>query len=209
MASKLGTKKSRFKIQRALLVELPGLGKAGAMARREYPPGQHGHRRRKLSEYGIQLREKQKLKFHYNLREEQLKRLVRVAKQAESGMWMDRLIHDLELRLDNIVFRLGFANSIPAARQLVRHGKVFVNGKKVSIGSYKTKVQDVITLAPKTYENASVMHSRKNPRLPIAQYLSMETRNGVDAGVITSAPQGRDIPFDYQGRMVTEFFSKT
>jgi small subunit ribosomal protein S4 len=208
MASKLGTKKSRFKIQRALLVELPGLGKPGALSRREYPPGQHGHRRRKLSEYGIHLREKQKLKFHYNLREEQLKRLVKAAKRAERGTWMDQLIHDLELRLDNLVFRLGFANSIPSARQLVRHGKVFVNGKKISMPSQKLKVKDVITLAPKTYENAAVMLSRKNPRLPLATYLSMETKDGVDAGVITSQPQGRDIPFDFDGRMVTEFFSK-
>lgn len=208
MASKIGTKKTRFKIQRSLLVELPGLGKAGAMERRAYPPGQHGHRRRKLSEYGIHLREKQKLKFHYGLREEQLKRLVRVAKKAERGTWMNELIKGLELRVDNLVFRLGFANSIPAARQLVRHGKVFVNGKKVSIPSQVLKLKDVITLAPATYTNASVMLSRQNPRLPLAEYLSIENQSGLDAGVITSLPTGRDIPFDYDGRMVTEFFSK-
>jgi len=208
MAGKIGTRKTRFKIQRSLLVELPGLGKAGAMERRAYPPGQHGHRRRKLSEYGIHLREKQKLKFHYGLREEQLKRFVRAAKRKESGRWMDQLIHDLESRLDNIVFRLGFANSIPAARQLVRHGKVFVNGKKISIGSQAVKLKDVITLSPKTYSNPAVMLSRQNPRLPLATYLSLENRGGLDAGVVTAAPTGRDIPFDFEGRMVTEFFSK-
>lgn len=208
MASKLGTKKSNFKIQRALLVELPGLGKAGALTRREYPPGQHGHSRRKLYEYAIQLREKQKLKFHYGLREEQLKRLVKNAQKTRSGKWMDQLVHDLELRVDNIVFRLGFAKSIAAARQLVRHGKVYVNGKKISIGSQQLKLKDVITLAPATYQNASVMLSRQNPRLPLAEYLSMESRDGVDAGVITAEPGGRDIPFDFQGRIVTEFFSK-
>lgn len=208
MASKIGTKKTRFKIQRALLVELPGLGKAGALERRAYPPGQHGHRRRKLSEYAIQLREKQKLKFHYGLREEQLKRLVRVAKRKQSGTWMDQLIHDLESRVDNIVFRLGFALSIPAARQLVRHGKVYVNGKKISIPSQVLKVKDVITLAPKAYTNAAVMLAMQNPRLPLPGYLSKETQSGLDAGLITSKPTGRDIPFDFAGRMVTEFFSK-
>lgn len=209
MASKLGTKKTRFKIQRALQVELPGLGKPGALERRPYPPGQHGHARRKLSEYSIQLREKQKLKFHYGLREEQLKRLVTQAQKTRSGTWMDRLVQDLELRADNIIFRLGFAASIPAARQLVRHGKVFVNGKKVSIGSQILRVQDVITLSPKTYENASVMLSRQNPRLPLPNYLSVEKQGGVDAGIISSRPLGGDIPFDFSARIVTEFFSKT
>lgn len=153
LASKLGTKKARFKIQRALQVELPGLGKPGALERRAYPPGQHGHARKKLTEYAIQLREKQKLKFHYNLREEQLKRLVMRAKQARAKpgiTWMDRLVQDLELRVDNVVFRLGFARSIPAARQLVRHGKVFVNGRKLSIPSVVLAVNDKIALAPAT-----------------------------------------------------------
>jgi small subunit ribosomal protein S4 len=209
MASKLGTKKSRFKIQRALQVELPGLGKAGALTRRAYPPGQHGHARRKLSEYSIQLREKQKLKFHYGLREEQLKRLVSRAKKAKSGTWMDHLIQDLELRIDNVVFRLGFASSILAARQLVRHGKVFVNGKKVSVGSQILRVQDVVTLVPKTYANAAVMLSRQNPRLPLPNYLTVENRQGIDTGVISARPLGTDIPFDFSARIVTEYFSKT
>lgn len=209
MPSKLGTKKSRFKIQRALQVELPGLGKPGALERRAYPPGQHGHARRKLSEYSIQLREKQKLKFHYGLREEQLKRLVTRAKKARlspnGGTWMDRLVQDLELRLDNVVFRLGFARSIPAARQLVRHGKVLVNGKRRSISSEVLRVKDVVTLAPECLENASVMHSRQNPRMPLPNYLSLDA----NAGVISSRPLGGDIPFDFAGRIVTEFFSKS
>lgn len=211
MAGKIGTKKKRFKIQRALQVELPGLGKAGALERRAYPPGQHGHARRKLSEYAIQLREKQKLKFHYGLREEQLKRLVRKAKsgrrQAE-GTWMDRLVQGLELRVDNVVFRLGFARSIPAARQLVRHGKVFVNGKKLSIPSVSLEVGDAISLAPSAYANAAVMLARQNPRLPLPNYLSVENRGGVDTGLVSSPPLGGDIPFDFAGRIVTEYFSK-
>jgi small subunit ribosomal protein S4 len=208
LASKLGNKKARFKIQRALQVELPGLGKPGALERRAYPPGQHGHARRKLSEYAIQLREKQKLKFHYGLREEQLKRLVRKAKAGRAlaeGTWMDRLVQNLELRVDNVVFRLGFARSIPAARQLVRHGKVLVNGKKLSIPSCVLAVKDTIALAPSAYANAAVMHARQSPRLPLPNYLSVDK----DTGVISSRPLGGDIPFDFAGRIVTEFFSKT
>jgi small subunit ribosomal protein S4 len=210
MAAKLGKQKTRFKIQRALQVELPGLGKAGALERRGYPPGQHGHARRKLSGYSIQLREKQKLKFHYGLREEQLKRLVREAKRGKAhktDTWMDRLVQDLELRADNIVFRLGFARSIPAARQLVRHGKVFVNGRKVSIPSQVLRVKDAVTLAPGAYTNASVLLARQNPRLPLPNYLSLESQGGVDTGLISARPLGGDIPFDFSGRIVTEYFS--
>jgi small subunit ribosomal protein S4 len=188
------------------------LGKPGALERRAYPPGQHGHARRKLSEYAIQLREKQKLKFHYGLREEQLKRLVEKAKRGRAraeGTWMDRLVQGLELRVDNVVFRLGFARSIPAARQLVRHGKVFVNGKKVSIPSQVLAVKDALTLAPAAYANAAVMLSRQSPRLPLPNYLSIENRDGVDAGLVSSRPLGGDIPFDFAGRIVTEYFSKT
>lgn len=212
MASKLGKKKTRFKIQRALQVELPGLGKAGALERRGYPPGQHGHARRKLSEYAIQLREKQKIKFHYGLREEQLRRLMRKAKRRRapaSVAWMDRLVQDLELRIDNVVFRLGFARSIPAARQLVRHGKVLVNGRRTSVPSFVLKVKDTLALAPDTYSNAAVMLARQDPRLPLPGYLSLERRAGAEAAVVGSRPSGRDIPFDFSGRIVAEYFSKT
>src|SRR5690606_14047635 len=118
---KLGDRK-RVKMQRSLVVELPGLGKPGALARRPYPPGQHGLGRRKFSEFGLRLKEKQKLLFHYGLREEQLRRLVKRAKTGQASDWMSTLIGMLESRLDNVVFRLGFAPSMMAARQMVRHG---------------------------------------------------------------------------------------
>src|SRR5271170_5900383 len=103
--NKLGQKKTKFKIQRALGVELPGLGKPGALDKRNYPPGQHGQKqRRRHTTYALQLREKQKLMFHYGLRDEQLRRFVREAKRRNSS-WMDSLIGLLERRTDNVVFR--------------------------------------------------------------------------------------------------------
>lgn len=116
-------KTPRFKKQRRLLVELPGLGKAGALERRPYPPGQHGQRRKKYSEFGLQLEEKQKLRYHYGVREEQFRRLINKAKRSSSGNWVEALVNILEKRLDNVVFRLGFASSIPAAGTIRFHGK--------------------------------------------------------------------------------------
>ena len=129
--------RARFKIQRRFGVELPGLGKSGALDRRPYPPGQHGMKRKKLSDYTIRLMEKQKIMFHYGLREGQLTNYVRKCKKDKSRAWVDTLIITLESRLDNVIFRLGLAPSIPAARQMVGHGHVFVNGKHVNRKHFK------------------------------------------------------------------------
>src|SRR5689334_14008708 len=153
--SKIGTHRKSWKVQRALLCELPGLGKPGALERRSYPPGQHGQMRRKFSEYGARLREKQKILFHYGLREEQLRRFVRKAKSGRSTDWISTLIGLLETRLDNVIFRLGFAPSIPAARQLVRHGKVLVNRKRVNIPSAQVYPGDEISLTSQAYQGVT------------------------------------------------------
>src|SRR5262245_45555932 len=111
--------RNKWKMQRALGLELPGLGRPGALEKRSFPPGQHGPttKRRGPAGYALQLREKQKLLFHYLLREEQLQRFVRTAQSKKASNWMETLIGLLERRLDNIVFRLGFARSIAGARQ--------------------------------------------------------------------------------------------
>jgi len=128
--------RKKWKIQRALGLELPGLGKPGALEKRNCPPGQHGKARKpKISQFGAQLREKQKLLFHYGIREEQLRRFVRNAKSRQPKNWIEALIGLLERRLDNVVFRLGFARSMAAARQLVSHGHVLVDGRRETIGS--------------------------------------------------------------------------
>ena len=117
--AKATTGRPRFKIQRALGLELPGLGKAGALERRPYGPGVHGNRRKKISDYAVRLKEKQKLLCHYGLRERQLVRYVKFAKRHSAGRpWMEALIITLECRLNNVIFRLNWAPSILAASQI-------------------------------------------------------------------------------------------
>ncbi|NET30995.1 MAG: 30S ribosomal protein S4 [Cyanothece sp. SIO1E1] len=118
------------------LGELPGLSRK--VPKRAYPPGQHGQNRKKKSEYAIRLEEKQKLRYNYGLTEKQLLRYVRKARRA-GGSTGQVLLQLLEMRLDNTIFRLGMAPTIPAARQLVNHGHVTVNGKVVSIASYQCR----------------------------------------------------------------------
>ncbi|GBF80442.1 30S ribosomal protein S4 [Aphanothece sacrum] len=125
------------------LGELPGLSRKNP--RRAYPPGQHGQARKKRSEYAIRLEEKQKLRFNYGVTENQLVRYVKKARRA-TGSTGQKLLELLEMRLDNTVFRLGMAGTIPAARQLVNHGHVMVNGRVVDIASYQCRPGDVIAV---------------------------------------------------------------
>ncbi|GAB4146099.1 MAG: 30S ribosomal protein S4 [Cyanobacteria bacterium J069] len=118
------------------LGELPGLTRKSA--KRAYPPGQHGQARKKRTEYAVRLEEKQKLRYNYGVTERQLLRYVRKARRA-SGSTGESLLQLLEMRLDNTVFRLGMAPTIPAARQLVNHGHVTVNGRVVDIASFQCK----------------------------------------------------------------------
>ncbi len=131
----------RLRIVRRLGGELPGLTRK--TPRRAYPPGQHGQARRKRSEYAVRLEEKQKLRFNYGVTERQLLRYVRKARRA-SGSTGLVLLQLLEMRLDNTVFRLGMAPTIPAARQLVNHGHVTVNGRVVDIASYQCRAGEEI-----------------------------------------------------------------
>ncbi|MBD2090751.1 30S ribosomal protein S4 [Microcoleus sp. FACHB-1515] len=125
------------------LGELPGLSRKSP--RRAYPPGQHGQARKKRSEYAVRLEEKQKLRFNYGLSERQLLRYVRKARRA-AGSTGQVLLQMLEMRLDNTVFRMGMAPTIPGARQLVNHGHVQVNGRVVDIASYQCRPGDVISI---------------------------------------------------------------
>ncbi|PSB15535.1 30S ribosomal protein S4 [filamentous cyanobacterium CCP2] len=123
------------------LGELPGLSRK--TPRRAYPPGQHGQARKKRSEYAIRLEEKQKLRFNYGVSERQLIRYVQKARRA-AGSTGQVLLQLLEMRLDNTIFRMGMAPTIPGARQLVNHGHITVNGRVVNIPSYQCKPGDVI-----------------------------------------------------------------
>ncbi|MBW4571310.1 MULTISPECIES: 30S ribosomal protein S4 [Tolypothrichaceae] len=132
----------RLRVTRRL-GDLPGLSRKSA--RRAYPPGQHGQNRKKRSEYAIRLEEKQKLRFNYGLTEKQLLRYVRKARRV-TGSTGQVLLQLLEMRLDNTVFRMGMAPTIPAARQLVNHGHVTVNGRPVNIASYQCRPGEEIAV---------------------------------------------------------------
>ena len=165
--AKATTGVSRFKIQRALGLELPGLGKAGALDRRPYGPGVHGNKRKKISDYAVRLKEKQKLLYHYGLREKQLIKYVKASKKNTAGKpWMEVMITTLECRLNNVIFRLNWAPSMPAASQMVAHGQVMVNGKIVDKASFVVKVGDKISLTEKGYKNQNYKRSIETPRLP-------------------------------------------
>lgn len=201
-------RRARFRIQRRLGVELPGLGKAGALERRPYPPGQHGNKRKKFSNYALQLEEKQKVMFHYGLREKQLRRFIRDAQKGSADKnWINQLAGRLELRLDNTVFRLGFAPSIMSARQMVSHGHVFVNGKKVSVGSYVLKAGDVVALKESSYENQNYLRAKEAPRMELPDYLEKTEVSGKFQGKVKSVPGTEYVPFPFSPNLFAEYYS--
>jgi len=206
--AKCTTGRSRFKMQRALGLELPGLGKPGAMERRPYAPGVHGNKRKKVSDYAVRLKEKQKLVYHYNLREKQLVSYVKKAKRVKDRAWMDTLIMTLEQRLTNVVFRLNFAPSIQASSQMIVHGQVQVNGKTVDRGSYLVKKGDEVSLTVKGYKNQLYLQSQQTPRLPaVPACFKLEGTDQKKATMIEE-PLPSDIPFPYEGQLVTEYYWK-
>lgn len=203
------SQRRKFKIQRALGIELPGLGKPGALEKRNYPPGQHGKSRKsKPSEYGVQLREKQKLLYHYGIREEQLRRFVRKAKSASPSNWIDALIGLLERRLDNVVFRLGFARSMAAARQLVSHGHIMVDGKRQTIGSMVLRTGERVHLTEKALQMVAIQSSRQNPRLTLPSYLELEAAEAMEYGKVLSVPGPEHVPFEFNKTQVAEYYAK-
>ena len=207
--AKVDMGRARFKIQRRLGVELPGLGKAGALERKPYGPGVHGMKRKKLSDYTIRLVEKQKVLFHYGIREKQLVNAVKKAKKNLTRAWVDTLIINLEKRLDNTIFRLNWAPSIPAARQMISHGHVVVNGKKVDVPGLLLDVNDEITLTEKGFKGGNYLQAQARPRLStIPAYLSKEPVGEGEKAKVVSEPLAEDIPFPFEKRLVTEYYWK-
>ncbi len=157
---------SRYRGPRLRIVrrlgDLPGLTRKSP--RRAYPPGQHGQARKKRSEYAIRLEEKQKLRFNYGLTERQLLRYVRRARRA-TGSTGQVLLQLLEMRLDNTVFRMGMAPTIPAARQLVNHGHVTVNGRMVNIASYQCRPGEVVAARDNDRSREMVQKNLQYPGL--------------------------------------------
>ena len=155
----------------------------------------------------MRLKEKQKVLFHYGLREEQLRRLVKKAKAQRASNWISTLIGILECRLDNMVFRLGFAPSIPAARQMVNHGNVLVNGKRVDIPSANVSANDEITLSPTAYVGNVYKGSITAPRLPMPAWLTHEQNGEFLKGKVVSIPGVEAVPFAFDGKLVAEFYT--
>lgn len=195
---------ARFKIQRRFGTEFPGLGKKGALERRPYPPGESGNKRRKYSDYALRLEEKQKIRSHYVLTERQLRRFIRASKKGWSSNWVQKLAGFLERRLDNTVFRLGFAPSIPSARQLVSHGHILVNDKKVNIPSYILEKGDKISLTKKAMINQVVIQAQDQPRLDLPDFLSKKEKG---MGVIQDIPGVQHIPFNFDAGLFTEYYA--
>ncbi|MGI9628595.1 MAG: 30S ribosomal protein S4 [Longimicrobiales bacterium] len=177
--------------------------------RRQYPPGQHGPasvRRRKQSEYSVQLREKQKVKRIYGLQEQQFRNLFKYAANRP-GVTGENLVVALESRLDNVVFRMGFASSRKAARQLVRHRHVEVNGHTVDIPSYVVSAGDEIALRGKSKELELVeasLGARSRPQL--LDWLALDEAKRV--GRMVRVPTRGDIPLAAQEQLIVELYSK-
>ncbi len=206
--AKSTTGKSRFKVQRALGLELPGLGKGGALERRPYGPGVHGGKRKKISDYAVRLREKQKLLYHYGLREKQLVNSVKKAKKVKDRAWMETLIINLESRLNNVLFRLNFAPSVPAAAQMISHGQVLVNGKKVDVSNYVVKVGDEISLSEKGYNNQLYKQSVESPRMSAVPACYKVEGSEKKKATMVERPLPSDIPFEFEGQLVIEYYWK-
>lgn len=196
----------RLKIIRRLGTQLPGLMRTEGDLRRPYPPGQHGPTRRaKLSDFAIRLREKQKLRFHYCISEKQFRRYVKRA-EVGKGNPGTNLLQSLETRLDNAVFRAGFAPTIRAARQMTGHGHISVNGKRVDIASYPLRVGDVITPYDKSKMVEQIKNNRKDPaNLSLPSFIDVDEANM--AAKITVKPAREDIPVEVQEQFIIEYYS--
>ncbi len=177
-----------------------------AVERRNYPPGQHGQGRQKMTEYGKQLREKQKVRRLYGVLEHQFRRYFEEADRRK-GVTGENLLQILECRLDNVVYRMGFAVSRAQARQLVRHGHIMVNGRKVDIPSYQVKAGDTVTVREKSrnipfiHEALQALDSRGAPRW-------IEVDPKAFQGVVKELPQRDDITIPIEEHLIVELYSK-
>ena len=175
-----------------------------ALERRAYAPGQHGQGRSKASEYGTQLREKQKAKRYYGVLEKQFRGYFEMARKRH-GKAGENLLAILESRLDNVVYRLGFAMSRPEARQLVRHGHFTVNGKKVDIPSYLTNIGDVIAIKEDSLKSEKIKAIvEANDKKAIVKWLE---RDGA-TGKVVAVCEKEDIDLPIEEHLIVELYSK-
>jgi small subunit ribosomal protein S4 len=195
----------RLKKMRALGTVLPGLG-AHDLERRPYPPGQHGQGRKKVSEYGMRLREKQKLIFNYGVSEKQLRAVMTAARKLP-GVTGERMLELLERRLDNAVFRAGYARSIPAARQLVTHGHIRINGRKVDKPASLVKAGQTITISDKARANVHVLEALKDPIVGRPEWLEVDEESATTR--VTALPTSESVPFLIAVQFVVEHYAQS
>jgi small subunit ribosomal protein S4 len=198
---------AKYKINRRLGVNLWGRPKS-PLNKRDYGPGQHGQRRKKPTDYGTQLMAKQKLKGYYgNIGEKQFHRYYQEAIRRR-GDTSENLIGLLERRLDAVVYRMKYAPTVFAARQIVSHGHVTVNGKRVNIPSYLVKEGDVIALREKSRDMALVLEAARLPERDVPEYLSVDLDKMT--GTFVRTPQLADVPFPVQmePNLVIEYYSR-
>ena len=198
---------AKYKIERRLGTSLWGRAKS-PFNKREYGPGQHGQNHGKPTDYGIQLRAKQRLKGYYgNVSEKQLRKYYAEAVRRK-GDSSENLVGILETRLDSVVYRMKFVPSVFAARQFVNHGHVLVNGKKVNIPSYLVKPGDEISIRSKAKEMALVIDALAATDREVPEYMEVDAKAGT--GKFIRVPQLADIPYATQmePNLVIEFYSR-
>ncbi len=184
----------------------PIFGEDKVLAKRNYPPGQHGNnKRRKLSEYGTQLKEKQKAKYTYGVLEKQFRNLFNKAARKE-GVTGELLLQLLECRLDNVVYRLGIARTRATARQLVLHRHITVNGGVVNIPSYSVKPGEVIAVREKSKSLEVIEDSLAG--FNHSKYPWIEWDESVKGGKLLHLPQREDIPENIKEQLIVELYSK-
>ncbi len=199
--------RSKYKIDRRLRCNLWGRPKS-PFNTREYGPGLHGQRRKKPSDYGLQLQAKQKLKGYYgNITEKQFRRLYAEAVRRR-GDTIENLIGLLEQRLDAVIYRMKFVPTVFAARQFVSHGHILVNGKKVTIPSFRVREGDEVEVRANSREIPMVLEAIESPERDVPEY--MEVDYGKMKGSLVRVPQFAEVPYPVQmePNLVVEFYSR-
>jgi small subunit ribosomal protein S4 len=195
----------RLGVSLALKGERRLAGKS-ALDKRPYAPGQHGQRRAKLSEYGLQLREKQKAKFMYGLSEKQFRRLFQDAARR-TGNTGTILIQLIEQRLDNVVYRMGLATTRRFARQLVTHGHLLVDGKKVDIPSYRVRPGQKVEVREKSKQNPQIVRAMElTAQTGIVPWVDVEKDKLF--GIFTRIPEREEVVIPVEERLIVELYSK-
>ncbi len=183
-------------------------GKCG-FTRRSNPPGMHGHMRKKYSEYGLQLRTKQKTKRYYGVLERQFRRYYERAKKIKEGKSGENILMLLECRLDNVIYRLGWASSRAEARQLVNHGHFSVNGKYVDIPSFSVNIGDVISIREKSRNLEKIkVNIESSSSRAVVKWLDYDKAVDVNQAKVIAKPQREDIDLDVEETLIIELYSK-